>query len=64
MTKKQRREHKIGNQMRKARLLGLYYKVKPSAKGWIALGGVCQSGKYTFETGIPLYDKPLLGGAL
>lgn len=47
MTKRQRIEHKIGNQKRKARLLALYYKVKPSEHGWIALGGVCQDGKFT-----------------
>lgn len=57
MTKKQRREHKIGNQLRKARLLRLYYKVKPTEKGWIPLGGICQNGKYTIETGIPAYDN-------
>ncbi len=47
MTKKQREEHKAGNQVRKARLLSLYYKQKPSKNGWIPLGGVCQNGRYT-----------------
>ena len=56
MTKKQEREHKIGNQLRKARLLRLYHKVKPGSKGWIPLGPLCQNGKYTIETGIPMYD--------
>lgn len=56
MTRKQRREHKIGNQLRKARLLRLYYKVKPASKAWLPLGGVCQNGKHTLETGIPVYD--------
>ena len=56
MTKRQRIEHKIGNARRKANLLRLYYGVKPSLKGWIPLGGVCQNGKYTIKTGIPLYD--------
>jgi hypothetical protein len=56
MTKKQRKEHKIGNQLRKARLLRLYHKVKPSERAWIPLGGVCQNGAYTIETGIPIYD--------
>ena len=60
MTKKQRIEHKIGNQKRKAKLLRLYYKVKPSERGWIPLGGVCQSGKHAFETGIEIYDKNLV----
>lgn len=57
MTKKQRKEHKIGNQLRKARLLRLYFKVKPSSKGWIPLGSLPQNGKYTLETGIPIYDN-------
>ena len=56
MTKRQRIEHKIGNQLRKARLLRLYHKVKPSSKGWIPLGTLPQNGKYTIETGIPMYD--------
>ena len=56
MTKRQRIEHKIGNALRKARLLRLYYKVKPSEKGWIPLGSSCQNGKYTIETGIKAYD--------
>lgn len=56
MTKAQRIEHKIGNARRKARLLRLYHGVKPASKGWIPLGGVCQNGKYTFETGIAMYD--------
>ena len=47
MTKKQREEHKAGNQVRKARLLSLYYKQKPSKNGWMPLGGVCQNGRYT-----------------
>jgi hypothetical protein len=49
MTKAQRIKHKIGNQLRKARLLRLYYKVKPSERGWIPLGPVCQNGKYSIE---------------
>jgi len=57
MTKRQRIEHKIGNQMRKARLLRLYYKTKPAKNGWIPLGGVCQNGAHTFESGIPYYDR-------
>lgn len=56
MTKSQRIAHKIGNAVRKAKLLRLYHKVKPSEKSWIPLGGVCQNGKYTIETGIELYD--------
>jgi hypothetical protein len=56
MTKAQRIAHKIGNQVRKARLLRLYYKVKPTAKGWIPLGASVQNGKYTLETGIACYD--------
>lgn len=57
MTKKQIREHKIGNQKRKARLLTLYYKVDLSKLPWITLGGVCQNGKHTIKTGIKLYDN-------
>ena len=57
MTKAQRIQHKIGNQLRKCRLIQLYYKVKPSSNGWIPLGAVCQNGKHTLETGIPLYDN-------
>jgi hypothetical protein len=57
MTKAQRKAHKIGNQLRKARLLRLYHKVKPSSKGWIPLGALPQNGKYTIETGIPMYDQ-------
>lgn len=57
MTRSQRKAHKIGNQLRKARLLRIYHKVSPSSKGWIPLGGVCQNGKYTIETGIPMYDN-------
>ena len=57
MTKKQHIEHKIGNQRRKAKLLSLYYKVKPSERMWIPLGGVCQNGRHTFETGIQIYDQ-------
>lgn len=57
MTKAQRKAHKIGNQIRKARLLYLYYKVSPAEKGWIPLQGVCQSGRFTMESGIPYYDK-------
>ena len=57
MTKKQRREHKLANQVNKARLLRLYYKVKPASKGWMPLGAVCQNGKHTLETGVPLYDN-------
>lgn len=49
MTKRQRREHKIGNQKRKARLLRLYYQVKPASRGWIPAPGFCQDGKYTLE---------------
>ena len=56
MTQKQRKEHKIGNQIRKARLLRLYYKVSPKERGWLPLGGICQSEKYAIETGIPIYD--------
>lgn len=56
MTKAQRKAHKIGNQLRKARLLRLYHKVKPGAHGWISLGGLCQNGKHTIETGIAMYD--------
>ena len=56
MTKKQRIEHKIGNQKRKARLLRLYHKADFRKNGWISLGGVCQNGKYSLETGISLYD--------
>lgn len=52
MTKSQRIAHKIGNQVRKARLLRLYYKVKPSKKGWIPLGPLCQNGKFTIETNL------------
>lgn len=57
MTKKQRREHKIGNQMRKSILLQKYYKADLKKLCWIPLGGVCQNGKHTFETGIPFYDN-------
>jgi len=56
MTKAQRIQHKIGNALRKARLLRLYHKVKPSKKGWIPLGALPQNGKYTIETGIEIYD--------
>jgi hypothetical protein len=49
MTKKQRIEHKIGNQKRKARLLRLYYGTSPAKKGWIPLGHVCQNGKFSIE---------------
>lgn len=49
MTKAQRIQHKIGNQLRKARLLHLCYKVKPSEKGWIPKPGFVQDGKFTLE---------------
>jgi hypothetical protein len=57
MTKAQRIANKIGNQQRKARLLRLCYKVKSTSKGWMPLGGVCQNGRHTIETGIPVYDN-------
>lgn len=44
MTTAQRIAHKIGNQQRKKHLRELYYKVKPSSKGWIPLGGLIQDG--------------------
>lgn len=47
MTRRQRIEHKIGNQFRKAALLKAYYKVKPSVAGFIAKPGFIQDGKYT-----------------
>ena len=56
MTKAQRKPHKIGNQLRKAKLLRLYYKKDYKDARWIALGGLPQNGKYTIETGIPIYD--------
>jgi len=40
------RAHKAGNQRRRARLLKLYFKVKPSTKGWIEKPGFIQKGKY------------------
>jgi len=49
MTKGQRIKHKIGNQLRKARLLRLYYKQSPAKNGWIPLGPTCQNGKFTIE---------------
>jgi len=49
MTKAQCIEHKIGNALRRERLLGLYYKVKPSSKGWIANPGFIQRSKYSTE---------------
>lgn len=52
MTKAQRNAHKIGNQVRKVKLQRLYYKVKPSQKGWIPLGGLCQNGKFSIETNL------------
>lgn len=47
MTKRQRIEHKIGNQLRKTRLIALYYKTDWQKKGWIPLGQMIQNGKYT-----------------
>lgn len=37
----------MNNQIRKARLLALYYKVKPTSRGWIPLGNMIQNGRYT-----------------
>lgn len=49
MTKKQRREHKLGNQIRKLRLLKLYFKTKPSKMGWIEKPGFIQDGRFTAQ---------------
>ena len=46
MTKKQLREYKTGNQKRREHLIALYYKVKPSTRGWIPLKCLIQKGKY------------------
>ena len=47
MTTKQIREHKLGNQRRKKRLMKVYYKVKPSERGWIEKPAFIQNGKYS-----------------
>jgi len=47
MTKAQRTAHKKGNQLRKDRLIRLYYKTKPSALGWLDKPGFIQNGKFT-----------------
>lgn len=47
LTKLQRKLHKRGNQLRKYKLLDLYFKQKPGANGWIVLGALPQDGKYT-----------------
>lgn len=46
MTNKQRREHKQMVARRRDHFLTIYYKVKPSAKGWISNPGFAQKGKY------------------
>lgn len=49
MTKKQIREHKIGNALRREHFLRIYYKTKPSSMGWISNPGFIQRGKYSTE---------------
>lgn len=43
MTKQQRKEHKIGNQLRKEAFQKAYYKVR----GLLNWGGLIQDGKYS-----------------
>lgn len=47
MNKKERIEHKKGNQERRERLLSLYYKTSPSKMGWIPNPGFIQRGRYS-----------------
>ena len=46
MTKKQLREHKIGNQKRRAEILRVSKGKKLRNNLCVYLGGVCQKGKY------------------
>lgn len=55
MTKAQRRDHKIGNALRRDHFLRIYYKTKPSTKGWIANPGFIQKGRYA-KTNIELHS--------
>ena len=50
MTNKQKREHKLGNQIRKLEIIksGRIHKGKPS-NPVPYLGAVCQNGKYTAQ---------------
>lgn len=47
MTKRQIKEHKLGNQIRKERFRKLYFKADWQKNSWIPLAGLCQDGKYT-----------------
>jgi hypothetical protein len=46
MTKRQRIEHKQMVAKRRDHFLTIYFKTKPSVKGWIPNPGFAQRGKY------------------
>ena len=57
MTTKQRREHKIGNQLRKTILIRLAKEGNPTQRNYFAQAKVGQDGKYTLQARVRIANN-------